>query len=268
MVLLANDKRWSQVTSRLPKGDKRKTRPDASAILSRRRRLEAVLLHLVDGLVLLRAQHAQHCFAFLNALNAGNETFLSTRNCSRERNGIRRDGDFCSSIGSTCTRVVCRRPRVARTKHEPGDPCYQNVMSSPRWIIASAAMSLLASCEAPEVRGTAALAPPGGVPRIAAGSTPAHRIALWSRAPLHRGDAGRMRAGRRVHRPSITPRGMPRGRHCAARIWRAFTRLDQPAALALAAPRGMPRSTCRPPEGVTLILITPRPVPTFVAVAA
>ena len=44
-------------------------------------------------------------------------------------------------------------------------------MSWRRWIIASAAMSLVAACgEAPEVRGTAALAPPGRVPRIAAGS--------------------------------------------------------------------------------------------------
>ena len=46
-------------------------------------------------------------------------------------------------------------------------------MSSPRWIIASIAMSLVAACEGegPEFRGTAALAPPGRVPRIAAGTT-------------------------------------------------------------------------------------------------
>jgi hypothetical protein len=43
-------------------------------------------------------------------------------------------------------------------------------MSLPRWIIASVAMNLVAACEGPEFRGTAALAPPGRVPRIAAGS--------------------------------------------------------------------------------------------------
>jgi hypothetical protein len=44
-------------------------------------------------------------------------------------------------------------------------------MSWRRWIIASAAMNLVAACEGgPEVRGTAALAPPERVPRIAAGS--------------------------------------------------------------------------------------------------
>ena len=43
-------------------------------------------------------------------------------------------------------------------------------MSSRRWIIASVAMNLVAGCEGPEFRGTAALAQPEEVPRIAAGS--------------------------------------------------------------------------------------------------